>query len=106
MNPTLLSRFPFGFLRVAGCGLLAILPVVESAAQQRESPPFTAEEVLQRTARRYASCKSYRDSGFVNSVEIDAKGKKVTERRFTTAFIRPDRFRFEDQGTRLIFYRP
>jgi outer membrane lipoprotein-sorting protein len=94
MNPIFLSGFPFRFLSAACCGLFAMLPAAETAAQQPERPPLTAQEILQRMADRYATWKSYRDSGVVKSVDIDAEGKKVKEKRFTTAFSRPDRFRY------------
>ncbi len=51
-------------------------------------------------AKRYANCKSYRDSGVVKSVLIfPVIGKQATEKPFTTAFFRPDRFRFEFKET-------
>jgi outer membrane lipoprotein-sorting protein len=65
------------------------------SADQAKEAPLTAEQILQRMAETYASCKSYRDSGIVSIVFIDAGGKRTEEKPFTTAFIRPDRFRFE-----------
>lgn len=55
---------------------------------------MTAEEILGRMAAVYASCKSYRDTGVVKTVYI-SKRSHATEKPFSTAFVRPDRFRFE-----------
>jgi|HubBroStandDraft_2_1064218.scaffolds.fasta_scaffold55912_1 hypothetical protein len=45
----------------------------------------------------YASWRSYRDSGSVQtrSFSPDGTATRVSERPFCTAFVRPDRFRFE-----------
>lgn len=62
-----------------------------------ESP--TASQILERLAKAYASCKTYRDSGTVKTAFHDSTGNWSTEKRFRTAFARPDRFRFEYQET-------
>jgi outer membrane lipoprotein-sorting protein len=55
-------------------------------------------EVLDRMARAYSSCKSYKDRGVVTTVFFhDVRGKSTTKQPFTTAFVRPNRFRFEFQ---------
>ena len=48
----------------------------------------------------YASCRTYRDTGKVNQVVRDARGQEqgigeIKPRKITTAFVRPDKFRFE-----------
>jgi len=45
--------------------------------------------------KAYASCKSYRDTGMVKTLFILPDGNRITEKPFTTAFVRPSRFRFE-----------
>jgi outer membrane lipoprotein-sorting protein len=97
MSPSLGSGFRRGFLFAICWGFLASLPAAETGAQEPERPRLGAQQILQRMANRYATCKSYRDSGVVNSVDIKSTGRNVHERRFTTAFSRPDRLRFEDQ---------
>ena len=55
-----------------------------------------AQDVLDRMAAAYAGCKSYIDSGVVETVFDVPDGKQQTEvRPFTTAFVRPDQFRYE-----------
>ncbi len=74
----------------------AALAAGHQPAQVPESGTLQAHEVLDRMAKTYANCKSYRDSGVVKSVLIlPVIGKQITEKPFTTAFVRPDRFRFE-----------
>ena len=53
--------------------------------------------ILTRMAQMYATCKSYRDQGIVNTKFIEQNGTWATQVRFTTAFIRPKQFRFEYQ---------
>ncbi len=55
-------------------------------------------ELLERVATRYATCRSYQDEGDVRTVLTAPElpgGSHVMKRPFTTAFLRPDRFRFE-----------
>jgi outer membrane lipoprotein-sorting protein len=56
---------------------------------------LTSEEILDRMVEAYSSCKTYQDSGVVKTIFIQNGGERVVEKRFTTAFVRPDRFRFE-----------
>ncbi len=60
-----------------------------------EPAGLTAREILDRMEKTYGNCKSYSDSGVVKTVYISAEGKRTRERPFITAFVRPDRFRFE-----------
>jgi hypothetical protein len=54
------------------------------------------EQILAAMAEVYATCTSYRDAGRVVTRFIDRGGRVRTSiRPFTTAFVRPDRFRFE-----------
>lgn len=58
---------------------------------------MTAEQILARMAAVYAGCRSYRDTGDVHSRFLGKPGLPEYEkhRPFRTAFVRPDRFRFE-----------
>jgi len=86
------------FRCVSLAALAASLSTVARASQpQQDSLP--ARQILERMAKTYAGCKSYRDSGFVRTVYSDALGSRTEERPFTTAFVRPDRFRFEYSET-------
>ena len=54
-----------------------------------------ARSILARMAEVYAECESYRDSGVVTTVFIEERERRTVKKPFTTAFVRPDRFRFE-----------
>jgi hypothetical protein len=54
-----------------------------------------AEEILQRLRATYASARSYADRGVVTTTFHYPSRDRVTHRPFETAFVRPDRFRFE-----------
>jgi hypothetical protein len=58
---------------------------------------MTATQILTRMAEAYATCFSYSDTGVVSTRFIKTNGTRIVEKPFTTAFIRPDRFRFEYQ---------
>jgi hypothetical protein len=58
--------------------------------------PNTAEDILSAMAGVYTRCRSYRDVGTVTTHTFpDNRDDYLRVRRFSTAFIRPDRFRFE-----------
>ena len=82
------------FTWVLFCVLVALLSPISSADELKQDS-LTAKQILDRMAQTYAGCKSYHDSGIVKSVIIMADGNVTIERPFTTAFVRPDRFRFE-----------
>jgi outer membrane lipoprotein-sorting protein len=56
---------------------------------------LTAKKIIKLMKEKYATSKSYSDSGVVRIVFIRSDGRRTVEKPFTTAFIRPDRFRFE-----------
>jgi outer membrane lipoprotein-sorting protein len=81
---------------------LIILLLVSSAAslmgtaeEQTNPESWSATQILGRMAEVYAGCKTYRDAGLVKEVFFAASGDRTVEKPFKTAFIRPDRFRFE-----------
>ena len=55
------------------------------------------KQILKCMATVYATCTSYCDTGLVSTRFIEDKGTRTIEKPFTTAFVRPDRFRFEYQ---------
>jgi hypothetical protein len=63
--------------------------------------PMTAEQILAEMTRVYAACRSYRDFGVVRRRFGGLPGIPESEddRPFRTAFVRPDRFRFEFSST-------
>lgn len=52
-------------------------------------------DLLGRVWRAYQSCRTYEDSGEVVTISHSAHGKRGRRLPFQTAFIRPDRFRYE-----------
>jgi len=56
---------------------------------------MTAEQVLEKSAKVYLDCRTYRDSGVVATTYITGDKRRSDKRTFTTAFRRPDSFRFE-----------
>jgi pimeloyl-ACP methyl ester carboxylesterase len=46
-------------------------------------------------AQVYRTCGTYRDTGVVRTVYVEKLGERTDEKPFRTAFVRPDRFRFE-----------
>ena len=61
----------------------------------RAEEALTPKQILDNMVHVYAGCKSYTDSGSVKAVFTSPSGNFTIERNFTTAFVRPDRFRFE-----------
>src|SRR4051794_40464398 len=58
---------------------------------------MTAEQILEGMAAVYAGCRTYRDTGRVHTRFLTRRGRLDFEstKPFRTAFVRPDRFRFE-----------
>jgi len=61
--------------------------------------PRTADDVFSRMFGAYRNCRSYRDSGVMKRLFKSQLGSRETTERFTTAFSRPDRFRFTKSWT-------
>lgn len=74
--------------------LLFILAIAQSSSAQ-SSPQLTAEEILARVSSVYASCRSYSDEGEVTTQLQTARPAQPMVQNFKTAFVRPDKFRFE-----------
>jgi outer membrane lipoprotein-sorting protein len=101
-------------LRATGaiCYLMAALLSSLSYAGEPKQDTLTAQELLEHMAKTYADCKTYRDSGIVRTLFVQADRDHTIEKPFSTAFVRPDRFRFEykekkknDQSNRYIIWR-
>ena len=73
------------------------LPDGERFQSKALSDDIEVRQILDRMAKAYAQCKSYRDSGVIKSVFLDntVSPEFTVEYSFDTAFVRPDRFRFE-----------
>src|SRR5262245_26962508 len=88
-------RAVFSLLIPAACCLITAIVVLPLNGDEPKPQALKAQDVLDRMAKAYASCKSYHDSGVVKTVFVQAGGNWTVEKPFTTAFVRPDRFRFE-----------
>jgi len=78
----------------AGC-FIAVVTGPPASADEAKPDALKAHDVLDRMAKVYAGCKLYRDTGVVKTVFVQATGNWTVEKPFKTAFVRPDRFRFE-----------
>lgn len=83
-----------GVLSAGAMALAAAVPSPAGASGAAEPPP-TPVKILLAMERVYAGCTSYRDTGDVKSVVVTDGGRAATNRPFLTAFVRPDRFRFQ-----------
>jgi outer membrane lipoprotein-sorting protein len=88
-------RVEFSVLTLAAWCLITATVALPLSADEPKPEALKAQDVLDRMAKAYAGCKSYRDSGVVKTVFIKATGNRTVDKPFTTAFVRPDRFRFE-----------
>jgi hypothetical protein len=89
------SRGPLLRLSGLASGLCLIARIATCPVEPGAKVP-SAGEILSRVAAAYGDCQSYRDRGVVRVTFIQADGRRWTELKpFTTAFRRPDRFRFE-----------
>jgi outer membrane lipoprotein-sorting protein len=75
--------------------VLTNLGFSKDAIGKDEESGLSAEEILHRMGGIYAKCKTYRDSGCVITVLTRAERQDTLKKPFSTAFARPDRFRFE-----------
>lgn len=107
MHLTFTPRRRFVLLAVCN-GVLATLLQTQATADEPKPDQLTAKQIVERMAEEYAKCKSYRDSGVVKTVFIRPDRQRTVEKPFTTAFVRPGRFRFEykdDKERRYIVWR-
>jgi outer membrane lipoprotein-sorting protein len=82
------------------CGAtIALLAQSRAAADEPKPDDPSPKQILDRMVKAYAGCKTYRDSGVVKTVFVQNTGNRTVEKPFSTAFVRPDRFRFEYKET-------
>jgi hypothetical protein len=67
-------------------------------ANGQQAEPLSASEIIYRVTEVYASCTSYVDEG-KEEVKNPNYGGRVSHSSFTTAFVRPSQFRFEESST-------
>lgn len=82
-------------------GVMVVLTFGIGDAAAQGGADLSAQGILARSALTYAHCKSYQDTGVVTITYRESLGTRVEERPFKTAFVRPDRFRFEYRETGL-----
>lgn len=87
MLPTLRKLLPLTF------ALCVTTPATVALAQDEAT--LAPETILLKMARVYRNCRSYRDSGEVRTTLLTDGGRAGSDRPFSTAFVRPDRFRFQ-----------
>ena len=88
---------PIARLLIWSC--LAILVSPATAEVPASDDTQTADEIISRMNSVYANSHSYQDSGMVKDVFLKTNETRIAEKPFTTAFIRPDRFRYEFRET-------
>jgi hypothetical protein len=98
MHSSSISRRP---ILILGGGLLA--RIGSAHADSSNSRTLSAAEILERMIASYASCKTYQDSGEVTTA-FSGSGPSFRDiKPFSTAFVRPARFRFEFSSAFLPF---
>jgi hypothetical protein len=79
--------------------LIVLFSAAAIFAQQpqtsRRSDSLTSEQIVELSTKVYARCNSYRDSGIAGTTYVSDDRQWTAEKPFTTAFVRPDRIRFE-----------
>ena len=65
-----------------------------SDGQEPKKEELSAQEIVDRMATTYAECKSYQDTGVVQTVFIHPNNRRTDRKPFMTAFLAQDRFRF------------
>src|SRR5947207_8977125 len=82
--------------KVAAAICLLLLVAHSSLAQT--PPQLTPAEIMARVSSVYASCRTYSDEGETSTTVAEKGAKPEAYRpfveRFSTAFVRPDAFRF------------
>jgi len=77
------------------CAWFVALSLVTVGQEKKDAP--TAEEIVKKMAAKYAECRTYQDTGVVETTGFDKDGKKERVARipFSLHFSRPSKFRFE-----------
>ena len=95
-------------LPIENAGAQSLMFTLTGADQIIQPDNPKAREILTKMQQRYLNCKSYRDTGKVESYfHSDDQGKRVFDRilHLKTAFVHPDRLRFEmrEDGAQSLF---
>lgn len=69
-------------------------------AQTQQPNTPSAFRLFNQMIAAYESCQSYLDMGRVQTVFLTKQGRRTVVKPFSTAFVRPDAFRFEFQSRR------
>ena len=84
---------------VALSSVMVLLSGAAVFAQQpqssRRTDSLTAGQIVELSTKVYGRCGSYRDSGIASTAYVSDSSQWTAEKPFTTAFVRPDRIRFE-----------
>lgn len=85
---------------------LAMLALSTATSAQQGAPvaddaTLTPVKIILAMEKAYATCRSYRDTGVVKTRSVTEDGRFGSEQPFATAFVRPDRFRFQFTDTGL-----
>ena len=89
----MISRFNLSLCYLFYLFVLPLLYAQTPCFSQVE--PRSAKTIIQRMADKYTNCSTYKDRGVVTTV-LFRDGQKCTIRKpFTTAYMRPNNFRFE-----------
>jgi hypothetical protein len=87
---------------VVVAGLALFLAATIFAQSPQDVASLTDVQIVELSNRAYARCDSYRDSGVVVTSSFAEENLQwKVEKPFVTAFVRPDRFRFELQDKSL-----
>jgi outer membrane lipoprotein-sorting protein len=76
--------------------VLVVTAVAISIARAQQA--LTAEQILVQMTKVYKECKTYKDTGTTKWTSVMGDFNRLYDGEFTTAFSRPDRFRFEFKG--------
>ena len=88
-------HFSWFFVIIVFIGLFSLTVQTEVSGETIHSDSLTAMAIIKRMQDEYVNSMSYSDSGVVKTVFIYTNNKRTVKKQFTTAFIHPDRFRFE-----------
>ncbi len=83
------------FLGLLACDRAEDSPQAGKASTSAPTSKLTAKDILAKVDETYATCRSYVDTGMVKTVFTGNSVGFVDEKPFKTAFVRPDRFRYE-----------
>ncbi len=77
-----------------------VLVLGATLAFSQQVQPASPQQILDKMVSVYASCNNYADEGRVETIFFQNSGRSRTSvKPFSTAFVRPSRFRFEFENT-------